>query len=109
MTDIPTLTHHAHMLDKRLAKVEELAQRFVELHDRYEQTRALNAGLGAKLIDAQAVVDRFAEIEKFMAHMLSYFDPTPKMKAELTRLRGQIHKKDSELAKIKDNLKGILK
>lgn len=108
MTDIPTLTHHTHCMDKRLVKVEEDTATLIVLKNSIKSLLEANHLLQERLKVFDNIETRFREIETFMKHMLNFFNPTPKMKRELERLGKQLKAKDDELHNIKQGLKGIL-
>lgn len=109
MSDIPTLTHHTHAMDIRLRAVEDKLIKLPELYSMYENTLRHNQALSERIRGYEDIQKRFTEIERFIKTLIDYFDPTPKMKSEINKLKHKLKDKDEEIAKIKSLMKEVLK
>jgi hypothetical protein len=109
MTDIATLTHHTHEMDKRLRSLEDKLGSYVDLNNRHEGLLTRYQHICDAVNSYRGIESRFVEIERFIKTLMDYFDPTPKMKAEINKLKKLLKEKDDEVTKIRDILKGALK
>lgn len=109
MTDIPTLTHHTHMMDGRLRAVEDQIDQYKSIAQRHQNLMRSHEDALQVLSGYREMSKRFDEIERFMKYLLDYFDPTPKMKKEIAKLQKQVKDKDEEIEKTRSILKEALK
>lgn len=87
-----------------LPQVQEAFKTLQEFQDECKRDKdAYKASFDA----VENMRNRINSVEKFIRHLMDFFDPEPKAKKQIDRLNKELKEKEQELQAIKDKLAGM--
>jgi hypothetical protein len=111
ITEIQQLRNDLTLLQRQFegGNAERFEHYFVQLREEQVSFRSERIKYTKSFEKIQMLENRFNEIEKFMKHLLDFFNPNTKMQQKIRKLEEMINERDQEIAKTRDILKAALK